>query len=34
METGIRVGSTDITSIRGLADHLCGALAGLEGAPA
>ena len=33
-ETGIRVSSTDITTIRGLADHLCGALAGLEGAPA
>ena len=34
METGIRVGPTDITTIRGLADHLCGALADLEGAPA
>jgi polyketide synthase 5 len=34
METGIRVGSTDITTIRGLADHLCGALADLEGAAA
>jgi polyketide synthase 5 len=33
METGIRVGSTDITTIRGLADRLCGALADLEGAP-
>ena len=34
METGIRVGSTDITTVRGLANHLCEALADLEGAPA
>ncbi len=32
-ETGIRVGSTDITTVRGLAGHLCEALAGLEVAP-
>jgi len=33
-ETGILVGSTDITTVRGLADHLCEALADFEGAPA
>ncbi len=33
-ETGIRVSSTDITTVRGLANHLCEALADLEGAPA
>jgi len=33
-ETGIRVGSTDITTVRGLADHLCETLADLEAASA
>ncbi len=33
-ETGIRVGSTDITTVRGLADHLCEMLADLEAASA
>lgn len=27
-ETGVRVRSTDITTVRGLADTLCGSLAG------
>lgn len=33
-ETGIRVTSTDITTVRGLADHLCESLADLRAAPA
>ena len=33
-ETGIRCGSTDITTVRGLADHLCQKLAPVEGAAA
>ena len=33
-ETGIRCGSTDITTVRGLADHLCQKLAPVEGASA
>ncbi len=32
-ETGIRIGSTAITTVRGLADHLCDALADLEAVP-
>ena len=32
-ETGIRISSTDITTVRGLADHLCDTLADLEGKP-
>jgi polyketide synthase 5 len=32
-ETGIRVGSTDITTVRGLAEHLCAALADSEAVP-
>ncbi|WP_261860815.1 SDR family NAD(P)-dependent oxidoreductase, partial [Mycobacterium marinum] len=33
-ETGIRISSTDITTVRGLADHLCKKLAPAEDAPA
>jgi acyl carrier protein len=33
-ETGVRISSTNITTIRGLAGHLCDALAGLEALPA
>ncbi len=32
-ETGVRVGSTDITTVRGLAEHLCAALADSEAVP-
>ncbi|WP_261899674.1 acyl carrier protein, partial [Mycobacterium marinum] len=33
-ETGIRISSTDITTVRGLADHLCKKLTPAEDAPA
>ncbi len=33
-ETGVRISSTNITTVRGLAGHLCDALAGLEALPA
>jgi polyketide synthase 5 len=33
-ETGIRISSTNITTVRGLAGHLCNELADLEGVPA
>ena len=33
-ETGIRIGPTDITTVRGLAQHLCDELATDEAAPA
>lgn len=32
-ETGVRISPTKITTVRGLADHLCDELAGLEAAP-
>ena len=32
-ETGVRISPTKITTVRGLADHLCDELADLEGAP-
>ncbi|WP_415823480.1 KR domain-containing protein, partial [Mycobacterium basiliense] len=33
-ETGVRIGSTDITTVRGMADHLCKKLIPAEDAPA
>lgn len=33
-ETGVRIGPTHITTVRGLADHLCDQLASMEVAPA